>query len=207
MRLVVLLLGAALLLTGCGTEFVAGDTTQPRATFTPDEQLDPPAPAPDPTAITIPKIGAHSSLIPLGLTPEGALEAPPVDTPEQASWYAGAKPLEDGDEHKPGDVGPAIIAGHVDGTGPDGQHGYPGVFSRLAELTAGDEVLVDRADGSQLRFLVTAVEQVRKDNFPTQAVYGATDGPELRLITCGGAFDPAARHYVNNVVVFAQLAP
>jgi sortase (surface protein transpeptidase) len=206
-RLIALLLGAALLLTGCGTEFVPGDTTEPRATFTPDEQLDPPAPAADPTAITIPKIDAHSSLIPLGLTEASELDVPPVTQPMQAGWYAGAKPLEDGDEHKPGDNGPAVIAGHVDGTGPNGQKGYPGIFARLTELAPGDEVLVDRADGSQLRFLVSQVQRFAKDEFPSLAVYGDTPGPELRLITCGGDFDRAAGHYRDNTVAFAELAP
>jgi hypothetical protein len=33
----------------------------------------------------------------------------------------------------------------------------------------------------------------------------ATDSPELRLITCGGAFDTATRSYRDNVVVYARL--
>jgi hypothetical protein len=42
-----------------------------------------------------------------------------------------------------------------------------------------------------------------KDRFPTQAVYGPTPDPELRLITCGGAFDYATGHYLSNIVVYA----
>ena len=44
-----------------------------------------------------------------------------------------------------------------------------------------------------------------KDEFPTEAVYGPTSGPELRLVTCGGAFDRSARSYDDNVVVDAAL--
>ena len=47
---------------------------------------------------------------------------------------------------------------------------------------------------------------VAKDAFPTQAVYGPTPGPELRLITCGGEFDHSARRYLSNVVVSAVYA-
>jgi hypothetical protein len=37
-------------------------------------------------------------------------------------------------------------------------------------------------------------------------VYGDTKGrAELRLITCGGAFDQSTGHYVDNIVAFAHL--
>src|SRR5690606_26398372 len=127
-RLTAAVLGAALLLTGCGAEYYPD----------PLSASGPPTPAlpaidtsePDPTAIYLPKLGPASSLIPLGLTdktkdgPEGnCLEGPPVFEPEQAGWYAGKKPHEDGDEWKPGETGPAVIVGHVDGLFPDGKKG------------------------------------------------------------------------------------
>jgi sortase family protein len=211
-RLIALLLGAVLL-AGCGTEFVSDPPREPRPTFTPDEQLDPPPPVPDPTAVTIPKLDVHSSLIPLGLTDDcdysepPCLATPPVDQPGQAGWYAGRDPEVNGDEWQPGENGPAVIAGHVDGTGPDGQHGYPGVFKRLGELAPGDEILVDRNGAAQLRFVVAAVASFPKDAFPTEDVYLKTPEPTLRLITCGGDWDAAARHYRENVVVWADLAP
>ena len=43
-----------------------------------------------------------------------------------------------------------------------------------------------------------------KDDFPTARVYGDTDQPELRLLTCGGPFDPQTKHYLDNVVVYAK---
>ena len=43
----------------------------------------------------------------------------------------------------------------------------------------------------------------RSDQFPTGKVYGPTPDAELRLITCGGAFDSATRHYLSNIVVYA----
>ena len=198
MRLLVFVLGAVLL-AGCGAESAADPAAAP--TTAPVEA----PPAPDPTAITIPAIDAHSTLIPLGLTAEGALDVPPVDNPMQAGWYAGADPYFDGDEYQPGEVGPAVIAGHVDGV-IAGRKGQPGIFHRLRELKQGDEVLVDREDGSRLRFLVERVERHSKNDFPTEQVYGPTTRPELRLITCGGEWDPKARHYRDNWVVWAALA-
>jgi len=92
-----------------------------------------------------------------------------------------------------------VIAGHVD------SHKGPAVFFRLAELADGDEVFVDRADGTTARFPVTSVDRYPKDRFPTEQVYGPTTRAELRLITCGGEFDADARSYRDNVVVSAAL--
>jgi LPXTG-site transpeptidase (sortase) family protein len=114
---------------------------------------------------------------------------PPTDF-AQAGWFA-AGPV-------PGDVGPAVIAGHVDSrTGP-------AVFFRLEELSPGDTVLVTRSDGRDVEFRVTEVARYPKDDFATEEVYGPTTGAELRLITCGGTFDPSRRSYEDNVVVYAH---
>jgi hypothetical protein len=37
-------------------------------------------------------------------------------------------------------------------------------------------------------------------------VYGNTPDPQLRLITCGGAFDSTTGHYLDNLIVYANLA-
>ena len=145
-----------------------------------------------PVSVRIPSIDATSTLVPLGLNQDGSVEVPPVSTPMQAGWY------EDGSA--PGETGPAVLLGHVDG---DKQIG---IFFRLHELKTGDPVLVMRANGSVLRFTVTKVTKVAKDAFPTSAVYGPTKDAELRLVTCGGTFDHAAHSYVDNVIVYAALA-
>jgi hypothetical protein len=46
----------------------------------------------------------------------------------------------------------------------------------------------------------------RARHFPAQTVHGATPDPELRLITCRGAFDYATGHYLSNVIVCATQA-
>jgi hypothetical protein len=56
-----------------------------------------------------------------------------------------------------------------------------------------------------VRFTVTRVDQVPKSGFPTEAVYGDTAGPELRLIACGGTFDRDAHSYRDNVIVYASV--
>jgi hypothetical protein len=64
---------------------------------------------------------------------------------------------------------------------------------------------VTRADHRVAVFSVDRVAMFAKDAFPSQAVYGPTRDPELRLITCGGPFDGFAGTYLDNVVVFARL--
>lgn len=142
-----------------------------------------------PTRLQIPAIGVDSDLMELGLAADRTLQVPPSGFP--AGWYTGAP--------TPGQLGPAIIAGHVD------WGGQPGVFSDLHELTAGDSIAVARQDGSTARFRVERVERFAKDQFPTALVYADLDHAGLRLITCGGDFDQQARSYTDNVVVFARL--
>nr|WP_239521863.1 class F sortase [Geodermatophilus sabuli] len=145
--------------------------------------------AAQPIRVRVPAIGVDHPLERLGVDPAGAL-VPPAD-PDQAGWFTGGP--------APGDVGPAVIAGHVDTA-----H-RPAVFHRLGELTPGAEVLVDRADGTTARFTVTDVGRYPKADFPTEAVYGPTPRAELRLVTCGGDFDRSRRSYTDNVVVTARL--
>ncbi|MBD7919409.1 class F sortase [Cellulomonas sp. Sa3CUA2] len=142
-----------------------------------------------PVRVEIPAIGVDSELMRLGLQDDGTLEVPPAGFP--AGWYDGGP--------TPGELGPAVIAGHVDWTTG------PGVFFDLAQVAVGDEIRVGRADGTVPVFAVTAVEEHAKDEFPTAAVYGDIDHAGLRLITCGGDWDRSVSHYTANVVVFAEL--
>jgi LPXTG-site transpeptidase (sortase) family protein len=153
------------------------------------------APAPLPASVSIPAIGVSSELITLGLNPDGTLAVPqPGPDYDKAAWFDGSP--------RPGDTGPAVIEGHVDSAANG-----PSVFYELGALAVGDRVEVTREDGTVVAFEVYEVRVVPKDDFPTFEVYGNTDVPELRLITCGGPFDSAAGSYEDNVVVFASLAP
>lgn len=141
-------------------------------------------------SLAAPAIGLRTShMVELGLGHDRRLEAP--EEWDAVGWYSrGAAP---------GQEGPAVLAGHLDS--PTG----PAVFHRLDGLREQDTVSVERADGTVVDFAVYAVERHAKDDFPTEEVYGDTERPELRLITCGGDFDAATGHYTDNVVVFAAL--
>ena len=147
-------------------------------------------PVPPPVELTIPSIGVRTHLIRLGLTSTGALQVPP--TTSVAGWYTGSP--------APGAVGSAVIAGHVD------SYLGPGIFYRLHQLRTGDRIYVKQADGKLAVFEVSSVRLYRKSQFPTATVYGPAPTPELRLITCGGTFDPQLGSYLSNVVVYSVLA-
>jgi sortase family protein len=140
-----------------------------------------------PVSLSIPVIGVHTRLIRLGLTAQGTLQVPASTA--VAGWYTGGP--------RPGQVGSAVIAGHID------SYLGPGVFFRLRLLRPGDRVYVRQAGGRLAVFRVYAEHSYPKDHFPTQRVYGPAPDPELRLITCGGTFNPATGSYLNNVVVYA----
>jgi hypothetical protein len=183
-------LGVCLLLACCsGGAATPAPPTGPPPAATADVLAATPLTEARPVRIRIPAIGADSALIGLGLQADGTLQVPADGS--IAGWFTGSP--------TPGELGPAVIAAHVD------WNHAPGAFFHLRDLERGDEVAVDRADGSTARFVVLGVEQYPKDAFPTERVYGDIDHAGLRLITCGGSFDRAARSYRDNVVVYAGL--
>ncbi len=128
---------------------------------------------------------------PLALNPDGTVQVPPVSTADVPAWYGlGARP---------GDPGNSVIIGHV-----DGDH-MLGVFHATNRLVAGDLIKVGRENGTTVTFVVTATETVRKVDFPSGAVYGATPETWLALVTCGGSF--LNGNYQDSVITFAKLVP
>ncbi len=156
-----------------------------------DSQSEDVADAAAPASFDIPAIGASSELLHLGLQENNTLDVPPGDAGSPASWYHGSPP--------PGEQGPAVLLGHVDDS-----LGEPRVFADLPDLVEGDEITVDREDGTTATFEVTKAEQYDQDNFPTLEVYGNTEDPELRLITCD-RYNQATGEYEDNYVVYATL--
>jgi sortase (surface protein transpeptidase) len=141
--------------------------------------------------VRIPGIGVDATVEQLGLNPDGTV-AVPAD-PSDAGWYRYSA--------SPGQLGPAVLLGHV-----DADRIGPAVFYRLGKLVPGDRVEVTRSDGTVATFLVSSVVEFAKTAFPTDAVYGPTNQPALRLITCGD-WDAATHSYRGNTVVFADEQP
>jgi sortase (surface protein transpeptidase) len=146
-------------------------------------------PGSPPVGLSIPSIDVRSTkIVDLGLQDDGSIEVP--RDASAPGWFTPGP--------SPGQLGPAVIAGHVDSTTG------PAVFYRLGQLRPRDRVAVSRADGSVATFSIDRVLTFEKDEFPTRAVYGPTTRAELRLITCSGNYDDDTG-YDSNTVVFAHL--
>ena len=144
-----------------------------------------------PVTIRIPGIGVDAPVMKVGRDADGTVQVPPLAEHNLTGWYQYGP--------SPGQRGPAVILGHVDST-----TGIS-VFYYLKNMHAGDKVYVTLADGKVAAFAVDGLQKVAKDAFPTASVYGTAGYPSLRLITCGGPFDEATGHYVDNVIVYAHL--
>ena len=190
-------LAGLLLVVGCST----ADRTTPAQTADPPPPSSSPVPAPGftavrevartavPTRVRIPSLGVDAPVGPVGKAADGTVEVP--TRWEDVGWY---------DEGvRPGEPGPAVLLGHVD------SKAGPAVFVRLPQVAVGAEVQVVAQGGTVSRFRVDRVQSYPKTRFPTDAVYLPALRPELRLVTCGGAFDRSTGHYVDNVVAFASL--
>ena len=174
-------------LGGCAAPEPAAD---PTPTVAPAEAVvaTPVANPGKPTRVEIPVIAVDEKLHGVGLNPDGSMEMP---TFGDAAWY---KPGP-----RPGGAGPAVLVAHV--RGPGGAD----VFSRLHELQIGDEVTVHRTDGAST-FVVDASEQVAKEDLPLDRIWIETEASALRLITCGGKYDPKIGGFPDNTIVYAHLA-
>ncbi|MDK3256792.1 class F sortase [Blastococcus capsensis] len=173
------------------------DTTDGNPRSSPLERAQPilehpPAgvPSAPPVGVRVDAIDVDARVVPLGLDADGHLEVP--DDFSAAGWWEGGA--------EPGEAGPTVVVGHVD------SYQGPAVFHRLRDLEVGDEIVLTVEGGESVSYRVTGTQEVPKDEFPTEAVYGTTPGPTLRLITCGGPFDRTARSYLNNTIVFADLS-
>lgn len=142
-----------------------------------------------PISLSIPAIGLTVSLGVLGLNATGTVQVP-TDV-QQPGWYHLGP--------SPGQVGSAVILGHVD------TYLGPAVFYRLRTLVPGDDVAVTLADGVVTDFDVASSAQYLKTQFPSEEVYGTHGDSQLQLVTCGGTFDAATGHYLSNVVVYTTL--
>jgi hypothetical protein len=143
-----------------------------------------------PTHLDIPRVGINTEVIDLGLGPDGTVDVPADISNGPAGWYQ--------EGASPGEVGSAVILGHLDA--PDA----PAVFFNVGAMRPGDRIFVTRADGGRAAFIVREVGSYPREAFPTQAVYGPSSAPVLRLVTCGGRFLRGSG-YEQNTIVFADL--
>jgi len=196
MAAVLLLTGVALIAMGLrGSDH---PLRGPTPSFTALAAAVPAAPVPTaldtarsvPVMLRVPAIGLAVYLgSSLGLSLDGSVQVPAGT--EQPAWFRLGP--------TPGQIGSAVILGHVDSTAG------PGVFFELRTLAAGDVVDVGLSDGVTAQFTVNSVAMYSKVEFPAQRVYGSHGSSALQLVTCGGVFDHQTGGYLSNIVVYTSL--
>lgn len=142
-----------------------------------------------PIRLSISRINIDSAIEHLGLTTEGAIDAPkgPVNT----AWF-NLSP-------RPGEIGTAVISGHF-GWKDD----IPAVFDNLHKLTKGDNLSIKDEKGVITVFVVREL-RTYGENDNASEVFGSSDGrAHLNLITCQGIWSKTKKSYPNRLVVFTD---
>ncbi|TFB13373.1 class F sortase [Filobacillus milosensis] len=141
-----------------------------------------------PNTVEIPAINIKAQINPVGLTETGGMKVP--DNIMEVGWF------EPGT--LPGDVGNAVIAGHVDGVSG------PGVFYNLKKLSVGDQIFIYGKGGKALTFTVEKIVSYPAEDAPINEIFGPTNGKSMNLITCTGPFDRESG-YTDRLVVYTNL--
>lgn len=143
-----------------------------------------------PISLNIPKIQVHTSIIPIGLTPNGDM-----DMPEGFSnvwWYRHWTYL--------GNRGTAVIAGHYGIL----KNGTIAVFNNLSKLEKGDLLSIQDKNGTTITFIVRE-SRIYAQNDETLSVFFSNDwGTHLNLITCQGIWNNVSKNYANRLVIFTD---
>jgi LPXTG-site transpeptidase (sortase) family protein len=142
-----------------------------------------------PARLVIPAIGVDAKIEAQGLDSHRNL-ATPSDYRDVA-WYR-LGPM-------PGLPGNAVINGHVNWWTGDA------VFTHLAQVKAGDEVRVIRADGVVVTFTVTAKRTVDA-KARIASLFAPASAATLTLITCSGTWNPLTQSDTERLLVSASLA-
>lgn len=139
-----------------------------------------------PKRLIITKLGIDASVLPVGLTPTGAMDSP--KTNHDTGWYSTGT--------RPGNVGSAVIAGHL-GLKSDA------VFGKLHLLSAGDTLSIVDDQGVKVSFKVVGIRTFGKGS-DTTSIFNSQDGNHLNLITCNGDWNSSQKTYDKRLVVFTN---
>jgi Sortase domain len=156
--------------------------------------------------LVIPSLGVKAPLVPTGAAgaPETASLTIPSDI-HTVGWWDGT--VSDGestiqeDAPRPGQPGVALIAGHIDSAVAG-----PGALYNLGDLTPGDAIEITGSQGRSTDWVVSAPPQTTLKTELPSSLWVTTGAPKLALVTCGGPFDSATGHYLDNVIVWATPA-
>jgi hypothetical protein len=153
--------------------------------------------------LVIPALRARAPIIPTGAV-DGFMSVP-ADI-HTVGWYdgvdGGVPATSARTAPSPGQPGVSLLAGHVDWAGEG-----PGALYYINQLVVGDPIEVVGSNRATTRWRVSEAPLTVSKNALPADLFVNTGPPKLVLVTCGGPFDAATRHYLDNVIVWAMPAP
>lgn len=162
------------------------DETEPTAQTLGSYQV-----APDlPKALYINRINVAARILPMGVNNDNSIQAP--KNIFDAGWYNGSV--------KPGEVGAMFIDAHASGPTREG------LFAYLDRLAVGDELQVEKGDGTRLTYRVVHTEVANLDEIDMKKML-LPHGNALRgmnLMTCAGEWLADKETYNQRVMVWTE---
>lgn len=143
-----------------------------------------------PTQLVIPSININAKITEVGITSSGNMATPHNLT--DIGWYKYGT--------VPGNVGSAVLAGHV-----DNGLSLPGVFYNLHKMQVGDDIYIIDKNGQKLSFKVIATDIYGYKDAPADLIFNDKSGKKIRLITCMGNWVPKDKTAEQRFVVTGVL--
>lgn len=143
----------------------------------------------DPVELRVPAAGIDAAVQDVGLEPDGSMGVP--SNFEDVAWFSAG--------YRPGEYGHAVFDGHVSSTDA------AAVFYHVEDLHRGQSIYVSGEDGSVLTFRVTDVKSYPMNDTPLDEIFGASERPQLVLITCGGDWHPDIHLFDHRTIVFSSI--
>lgn len=143
----------------------------------------------DPKKITIQSIDVDTYIQKVGIDQNSQIAVP--TNINLTGWFV--------EGARPGEAGLSIIDGHFDGYSSDG------VFARLSEVKAGDEVRIEMGSGEIRTFRVKRMATVKTEAAAAELFsQDPKISSQLSLITCGGIFNEANRSYDERIIAITE---
>ena len=143
-----------------------------------------------PVRLLIPKISVSASIVSLGLTIDGDLDAP--KNISNAGWYNSGP--------RAGSPGTAVMDGHF-----GAPNGKVAVFSSLHILQKGDLLYVEDSNSGTHTFIVRETRLFQPDEDASVVFRSDDNKAHLNLITCQGKWNNREESYSARLVVFTDL--
>lgn len=145
--------------------------------------------APTPVRLRLPALGIDAHVFPSAIDVAHGVLGVPVNVHRIGWWRDGMAPGAS--------RGTILLAGHVDSASAG-----RGAFFKLGHARRGELVHVATAAGHSYTYRIVSVRSYLKTALPID-VFSREGRARLVLVTCGGRFDTATRHYRDNIVVIA----